>query len=199
MAEKAVEEKDMKVKDMEVKDVERKASVMMLETMETYQQYIKEARAQGATKKSYDRVQQELFQYLQIYPIPSLAVSLCVKAFEQAAAEQMKEKAKPDVVKECGRIMYWNTLPKHINRECIRDFIACVVHGMAVGSIPGPEAGRLLYGAQVAQQALPAVRKWRKNSSKTSSKASAKCTQSAPKPHQKSPEPTPVSQNPATI
>lgn len=93
----------------------------------------------------------------------------------------MKEKAKPDVVKECGRIMYWNTLPKHINRECIRDFIACVVHGMAVGSIPGPEAGRLLYGAQVAQQALPAVRKWRKNSSKTSSKASAKCTQTAPK------------------
>lgn len=83
MAEKAVEEKDMKVKDMEVKDVERKASVMMLETMETYQQYIKEARAQGATKKSYDRVQQELFQYLQIYPIPSLAVSLCVKALSK--------------------------------------------------------------------------------------------------------------------
>jgi hypothetical protein len=177
-----MEDKAMDKKLDEVNVMERKASAMMLEAVETYRKMIQEARAQGASKKSYDRVQQELFQYLQIYPIPSLAVSLCVKAFEQAISEQMKEKAKPELVKECGRIMYCNMLPKLVNRECIRDFIACVVHGMAVGIIPGPEGARLLYGAQVAQQALPAVRKWRKNSSKTSSKPPAKCTQTAPKP-----------------
>jgi hypothetical protein len=43
--------------------------------------------------------------------------------------------------------------------DCIRDFIACVVHGIAIGAIPSSEGTRLLYRAQVAHSALSRGRK----------------------------------------
>ncbi|MGA2808979.1 MAG: hypothetical protein ABSE87_12665 [Terracidiphilus sp.] len=45
---------------------------------------------------------------------------------------------------------YRNNLPPLSGPENIRDFIACVAHGMLIGAIEGPAGARLLYAAQVA-------------------------------------------------
>jgi hypothetical protein len=164
-----------------------KPAEVMLKDAELYKEFIAKARKLGANKRSYNSLRQEFHEYAQIYPLPNLAVELCVQSFTLAAQEQVEKKAKPELVLKAGRLAYCAMMPKLVNRESIRDFIACVVNGMAMDIIPGPEGTRLLYGAQVAQAALPPVRRWRKNAAQPASKPAEKCTQTAPNLH---PDPT---------
>jgi hypothetical protein len=41
-------------------------------------------------------------------------------------------------------------MPPLLGAENIREFIACVAHGMLIGAIENKDATRLLYAAQVA-------------------------------------------------
>jgi hypothetical protein len=45
---------------------------------------------------------------------------------------------------------YCNAMPLLAGYENIRDFIACLAHGILIGAIPASKSGQLLYAAQVA-------------------------------------------------
>jgi hypothetical protein len=45
-------------------------------------------------------------------------------------------------------------MPSLSGPDNIRDFIACVAHGMLIGAIRDTDGARLLYAAQVARGAL---------------------------------------------
>ena len=45
---------------------------------------------------------------------------------------------------------YCNAMPILAGYENIRDFIACLAHGILIGAIPQSRSGQLLYAAQVA-------------------------------------------------
>jgi hypothetical protein len=57
-------------------------------------------------------------------------------------------------IKECGEKAYRAALPHLSGYENIRDFIACISHGVITGDIHPIEAPGLLYAAQVAISAL---------------------------------------------
>jgi hypothetical protein len=59
---------------------------------------------------------------------------------------------------------YRRTLPTLSGLGSIRDFIACVAHGMAISAIEGACASRLLYAAQVAKGLLNASSAGKRNS-----------------------------------
>jgi hypothetical protein len=48
---------------------------------------------------------------------------------------------------------FQKSLPPLTGVENIRNFIACVAHGMLVGAILSPDGARLLYAAQIAKSA----------------------------------------------
>jgi hypothetical protein len=132
-----------------------------MECADQLHEMLARARESGGPTKSLNVMVGEASKSLHVYPIQNLAVEVCVGCFHQTAREQLDLKVAPELAKEFGCIAYCNALPKLSDRESVRDFIACVVHGMAVGIIPGSDGTRLLYGAQVAQSALPPVRRWR--------------------------------------
>jgi hypothetical protein len=50
---------------------------------------------------------------------------------------------------------YRAEMPIATNREQIQDYIACVLHGLAIGAIDQDLSTKLLYGAQISIGALP--------------------------------------------
>jgi len=100
------------------------------------------------------------------YPVPNLAVEICLQAYIRNKKKLLEKGGKAADVEWTGRIAYAAYLPKLSNADCIRDFIACVVYGMAIGAIPSSEGTRLLYGAQVAHSALPGGKKRRRKHTK---------------------------------
>ena len=53
-----------------------------------------------------------------------------------------------------ARKAYCNALPLLYGYEGIRDFIACVAHGVVIEAVPPEKTGQLLYAAQVAISSL---------------------------------------------
>ena len=66
-------------------------------------------------------------------------------------------------------------MPPLLGAENIRDFIACVAHGMLIGTIENKDATKLLYAAQVAYLAL------NRPNPKRTPKSAAEVTPSTPK------------------
>jgi hypothetical protein len=163
------------------------STIAEMELAQLYQGFIDQARKVGASKKSLNTLIVEWHRYTQQYPIPHIPAKVCLEVFNHTVAEELAKDKKDSVAKEAGRLAYCAMLPALVDRESIRDFIACVVQGMALEIFPGAVGTRLLYGAQVAQAALPAVRKWRK----ATPKPAEKCTQTAPK-QPSNPTPTPA-------
>ena len=56
-------------------------------------------------------------------------------------------------VREAGPA-YCRALPPLAGYESIRDFVACVAHGILINAIPEKRANQLLYAAQVALATL---------------------------------------------
>ncbi len=82
------------------------------------------------------------------------AVALCRDAYKRAW-NAAKAKRKGEVFAAIdARKAYRDALPPLSGQENIRDFIACIAHGMLIGAIGGSDAARLLYAAQVAHSAL---------------------------------------------
>jgi hypothetical protein len=78
------------------------------------------------------------------------AVARCCDARERVYKAQR--------AKSAGRVdaahAYRSALPPLSGSESIRDFIACVAHGMFTGAIEGNDGSKLLYAAQVAFTAV---------------------------------------------
>ena len=105
---------------------------------------------------------QKMGRITGMYPIPHLAVEVCCGYYISTIQELREKKHNEDAVSRAGQIAYCSVLPRLSDSETIRDFIACVVHGMAIGAIPSSEGTRLLYGAQVAHSALPSPKRHKK-------------------------------------
>jgi hypothetical protein len=82
-----------------------------------------------------------------------LALKRCRAAWQRA----YDAKADTDICRaeKDATNAYRCALPVLAGPECIRDFIACVAHGILIGVIPAQMSGQLLYAAQVATAALP--------------------------------------------
>ena len=118
----------------------------------------------GATMKAAAR----LFRRAGAHPMTNLAVCVCDTAFAQEAEKATKEGKSPEIAKKAGRVAYCAALPKVSGASSIRDFIACVTHGIAMEILPGNDGTRLLYAAQVAHTALTKRPKKRNKSSHVS-------------------------------
>jgi len=79
------------------------------------------------------------------------AVARCVQAYNQAydAVICKKDKESRDA-RYAGQFAYRQSLPPLVGRRNIRDFTACVAHGMLLKVIDPAEGARILYAAQVA-------------------------------------------------
>jgi len=124
--------------------------------------------------ESPNKAVRRLAERIGIYPIPNIAVETCVSSYTTLLQEKVEAKVPKDQLARLGRIAYCGALPHLTNAESIRDFISCVVHGMAIGVIPSAEGTRLLYGAQVAHSAQPSPK---------SRKKGRKSAQNAPSTH----------------
>ena len=94
-----------------------------------------------------------------IFPSPDLANPVllrCCKAWIRAHESALARGVNPVSAILRGNEAYRNSMPPLSGADNIRDYIACVAHGMVVRTIL-PEIGtRLLYAAQVALSACKA-------------------------------------------
>ncbi len=82
------------------------------------------------------------------------AVQRCLAARDRSLRESYAEKPGDSNAKYRANDAYRAAMPDLTEYENIRDFIACVTHGMLIETIHHLEAPRLLYAAQVATGAL---------------------------------------------
>jgi hypothetical protein len=104
-----------------------------------------------------------------IYSIPNPVVEGCILEWSNTMREELERLSRQEgsndpkstaaTVKEAAALAYRAAMPQLSNRQAVIDFIACVVHGMAIGAIPGAQGTQLLYGAQVANSAFPPRKK----------------------------------------
>ena len=81
-------------------------------------------------------------------PLPeSLAVAYCCQAYNDAIKAAM-ERGERGFTKAGKAYRY--AMPTLSNPENIRDFVACVAHGMLIEIINVKEGTKFLYAAQVA-------------------------------------------------
>ena len=80
--------------------------------------------------------------------IPSVArcCDAGTRAYRTALAKERNRFEASKVASEAYRL----AMPPLVGAENIRDFIACVAHGILIGVIGGNDGARLLYAAQVA-------------------------------------------------
>ena len=78
------------------------------------------------------------------------AIARCMNAWACAyKLEKAKQNDHYEAVRK-GNKGYCKAIPRLSGYENIRDFIACVAHGMLIGAIDGDDGTKLLYAAQVA-------------------------------------------------
>jgi len=82
------------------------------------------------------------------------AVGRCCQAYMQATEIACKAGEDRYDVRSSAREAYRYAMPPLSGSENIRDFIACIAHGILIDAIDGSDGARLLYAAQVAQAAL---------------------------------------------
>jgi hypothetical protein len=87
-------------------------------------------------------------------PSPNPAVQRCCEALERSLEESRANGKANYYEEEHADQAYMNAMPHLSGYENIRDFIACVTHGMVIGAIDHIEGPKLLYAAQIAVGAL---------------------------------------------
>jgi hypothetical protein len=82
------------------------------------------------------------------------AIRRCCKAwqntFDAFMAEPGPGRRSEAVAASWAGLAYCKAMPLLDGTSGIRDFIACVAHGILIGAIPEKRSGKLLYAAQVA-------------------------------------------------
>jgi hypothetical protein len=79
------------------------------------------------------------------------AVAYCCQVWEATHLQSLKAGRKPTFARVDAHRAYQQALPPLIGLENIQNFIACVAHGMLMGSILHRHGTTLLYAAQVAK------------------------------------------------
>ena len=131
-----------------------------------------------------DELQRQFSERLPIPALANPAIVCCRDAMERSCREAMKElklmdekgnpveptpsgttaeqqrelevqRAKAERAIKNSYKAYREALPPLHGSENIRDFIACVAHGMAIEVFDVREASKMLYAAQVAAAAQP--------------------------------------------
>ena len=87
-------------------------------------------------------------------PSANPAIARCRQAYETARRNELKNGRKDYEAKDAGGEAYRRAMPPLSGYENIRDFIACVAHGMLIGAIGYIDGAQYLYAAQVATSAL---------------------------------------------
>ena len=82
------------------------------------------------------------------------AVARCCQAYGQALKTARYQGKGEYASARDARQAYRSAMPSLSGPENIRDFIACVAHGMLIEAIEGSAGARLLYAAQVAHGAI---------------------------------------------
>jgi hypothetical protein len=91
--------------------------------------------------------------------IPALknpAVAHCCEVWESTRLKAENQGKIPVLARVAAHKAFQKSLPPLTGLENIRDFIACVAHGMLIGAILFRDGARLLYAAQVAHAAVQA-------------------------------------------
>jgi hypothetical protein len=104
----------------------------------------------------------KLSELAGIYPVPNFAVEVCCATYSSALKQAIATGSSSSKAHEIGRLTYRAHMPRLSGPDNIRDFVACVAHGMCTGVIPGAEGTRLLYAAQVAYSSLPSPKRRKK-------------------------------------
>jgi hypothetical protein len=88
---------------------------------------------------------------------PNVALRRCCAAWKRAFDAYMEENdGDPNdsgdriFASNQAAVSYRNAMPLLAGYEGVRDFLACVAHGILIGAILKEEGGQLLYAAQVA-------------------------------------------------
>ena len=150
--------------------------------VQTAQASMEDLRRLGIEKpEPLNRFVRRLAEQAGMYPLPNLAVDICVDTYTKLMQEEGSQNLSAQSLALKSRIAYCALLPRLSDSDSLRDFIACVVHGMAIGVIPSTEGTRLLYGAQVAIAALPSPKRYKKRT---------KTTQNTPGNHPATPTPS---------
>ena len=91
------------------------------------------------------------------------AVFRCCQKWEKAYQEAIDDKEDDDVAASRANCAYREAMPPLDGTRNVRNFIACVTHGLMIGAIDGSDYTRLLYAIQVAHT----TRRVRKPKAKT--------------------------------
>jgi hypothetical protein len=88
-------------------------------------------------------------------PAASIAVRRCSSAYKRAIQAYLDALEEHDSIDEIlargdGRKAYGRAMPLLDGYQGIRDFVACVGHGILIDAIPADRTGQLLYAAQLA-------------------------------------------------
>lgn len=79
------------------------------------------------------------------------AIARCVQAYNEAYEAVIQKPGQQDrTARRAGQFAYRQNLPPLIGRRNIRDFTACIAHGMLLNIIDTADGTRILYAAQVA-------------------------------------------------
>jgi hypothetical protein len=81
------------------------------------------------------------------------AVARCCDAFQLAYDEDFKKQKNDFLARQVAGQAYRNLMPPLSDKESIRDFVACVAHGLLIKAIEDSSVGKLIYAAQVALSA----------------------------------------------
>jgi len=82
------------------------------------------------------------------------AIQRCCDARDRSLEESFEQGLSSSQTKERAEKAYRDALPDLTGYENIRDFIACIAHGVLTGDIHPIEGPRHFYAAQVAISAL---------------------------------------------
>jgi hypothetical protein len=81
------------------------------------------------------------------------AVARCCEAFQLAYDADFKKRKHDFLARQVAGQAYRNLMPPLSDKESIRDFVACVAHGLLIKAIEDNSVGKLIYAAQVALSA----------------------------------------------
>jgi len=91
-------------------------------------------------------------------PSPKLPISAKIPHPNRSALRAAKERGRSEFgAANDAEAAYRRVMPPLSGAENIRDFVACVAHGMILGAFTGPTGARLLYAAQVAHTTQSAI------------------------------------------
>jgi hypothetical protein len=102
-------------------------------------------------------------------PEPISAIARCVAARNKARSDAFARSQPRYTADQEGASAFRSAMPPLLGADNIRDFIACVAHGMLIGVIENKDATKLLYAAQVAFSAQSRTEP--KRTAKSASKA----------------------------